>query len=148
MRLVIQRVKKAKVINKEKNITTGQIEEGLFVLLGIKKGDTEKEADYLAEKLSKLRIMSDKDKKMNLSIKDVKGEILVVSQFTLYGDVKGQNRPSFIKAEESKKAKQLYEYFIDKLKSLGILVENGSFGNYMEIESTLDGPVTIIIDSI
>jgi len=84
---------------------------------------------------------------MNLSIKDVKGKILVVSQFTLYGETKGQNRPSFIKAEEPKKAKEIYEYFIDKLKSLGISVETGSFGNYMEIESALDGPVTIIIDS-
>jgi len=147
MRLVIQRVVKAKVKHKEKNIITGQIDEGLLVLLGIKKGDTEKEADYLAEKLTKLRIMSDKDKKMNLSIKDVKGKILVVSQFTLYGETKGQNRPSFIKAEEPKKAKEIYEYFIDKLKSLGISVETGSFGNYMEIESALDGPVTIIIDS-
>ena len=147
MRLIIQRVKEAKVLDREKKEVTGQITNGLFVLLGIKKGDSEKEADYLVEKLIKLRIMSDKLEKMNLSIKDVKAEILVVSQFTLYGETKGQNRPSFINAEEPIKAKKLYDYFIKRLKSLEIKVETGSFGNYMEITSVLDGPVTIIIDS-
>jgi D-tyrosyl-tRNA(Tyr) deacylase len=147
MRIIIQRVKEAKVLDRDKKTVVGQIKSGLLVLLGIKKGDTKKEVDYLTEKLSKLRIMSDENEKMNLSIKDVNGEILVVSQFTLYGDTKGQNRPSFINAEEPEKARELYDYFIDVLKGKEIKVEKGSFGNYMEIISVLDGPVTIIIDS-
>lgn len=147
MRIIIQRVKEAKVLDRDKKIVSGQIKNGLFVLLGIKKGDTKKEVDYLTEKISKLRIMSDENKKMNLSIKDVNGSILVVSQFTLYGDTKGQNRPSFINAEEPGKAKELYNYFIERLKSFEIKVETGSFGNYMEITSVLDGPVTIILEN-
>ena len=147
MRLIIQRVKKAKVTDRNKKMLVGEIGNGLFVLMGIKKGDSKKEADYLVEKLSKLRIMSDRNEKMNLSIRDVKGEILVVSQFTLYGDTRGQNRPSFINAENSEKAKQLYDYFIQRLRKLDIEVKTGSFGNYMEITSILDGPVTIIVDS-
>lgn len=147
MRLVIQRVKKAKVTDRNKRMVVGEIGNGLFVLVGIKKGDSKKEASYLVEKLSKLRIMSDRNEKMNLSIRDVKGEILVVSQFTLYGDTRGQNRPSFINAENPEKAKQLYDYFIEKLRELNIKVKTGSFGNYMEITPILDGPVTIIVDS-
>ncbi len=147
MRLIIQRVKKAKVTDRNKKMLVGEIGNGLFVLMGIKKGDSKKEADYLVEKLSKLRIMSDRNEKMNLSIRDVKGEILVVSQFTLYGDTRGQNRPSFINAEDPEKAKQLYDYFIQRLRKLDIEVKTGSFGNYMEITSILDGPVTIIVDS-
>lgn len=147
MRLIIQRVKKAKVLDRDKKTVAGQINNGLLVLLGIKKGDSKKEADYLVEKLTKLRIMSDENEKMNLSVKDVNGEVLVISQFTLYGDTKGQNRPSFINAEEPEKAKELYDYFIKKLQEKEIKVEKGSFGNYMEITSVLDGPVTIIIDS-
>ena len=147
MRLVIQRVKEAKVLDIDKKVVVGQINNGLLVLLGIKKGDSKKEVDYLTEKLGKLRVMSDENKKMNLSVKDVNGEVLIVSQFTLYGDTKGQNRPSFINAEQPNKAKELYEYFIERLKSVDIKVETGSFGNYMEITSVLDGPVTIIIDS-
>ena len=147
MRLVIQRVKEAKVLDRDKNEVVGQIKSGLLVLLGIKKGDSKKEVDYLTEKLTKLRIMSDENEKMNLSIKDVKAEVLIVSQFTLYGDTKGQNRPSFINAEDPDKAKELYEYFIERLKSFDIKVETGSFGNYMEIASVLDGPVTIILEN-
>lgn len=147
MRVIIQRVKKATVLDKDKKEIVGSINEGLLILLGIKKGDSQKEAEYLAEKISKLRIMSDKNGKMNLSIKDVKGEMLAVSQFTLYGDTKGQNRPSFINAEEPQKARKLYDYFIKALEEREIEVEKGSFGNYMEITSVLDGPVTIIIDS-
>ena len=146
MRLVVQRVKKARVRNVETGEIAGRIGKGLFILLGLKKGDTSKEADYLTEKISKLRIMPDNKGKMNLSIKDVGGEVLVVSQFTLYGDTKGQNRPSFIKAEEPAKARVLYKYFVNKLKKNGLKVKTGSFGDYMEIESVLDGPVTINLE--
>ncbi|MFH1971709.1 MAG: D-aminoacyl-tRNA deacylase [Patescibacteria group bacterium] len=147
MRVIVQRVKEARVLDINQKKVVGQINNGLLILLGIKKGDSKKEVDYLSEKISKLRIMSDKNQKMNLSIKDVKGEVLVVSQFTLYGETKGQNRPSFINAEEPQKAEELYNYFLERLKSTGIKVEKGSFGNYMEIASVLDGPVTIIINS-
>jgi len=147
MRVIIQRVNKAEVIDKGEKKVVGKISCGLVILLGIKKGDSTKEADYLTEKISKLRVMSDENNKMNLSITDVKGEILVISQFTLYGETKGQNRPSFINAEEPNKARQLYEYFIKRLQEKEIKVEKGSFGNYMEINSVFDGPVTIIIDS-
>ena len=146
MRVIIQRVKKSEVFDKDQKRVVGQIKSGLLVLLGIKKGDSKKEADYLVEKISKLRVMSDENQKMNLSIKDVNGEILLVSQFTLYGETKGQNRPSFINAEEPKKAKDLYDYFLKKLSEKEIKVEKGSFGNYMEISSVLDGPVTIILE--
>ena len=147
MKIVVQRVKKASVEKKDTNETFGKINNGLLVLLGIKKGDTYKDADYLAEKLVKLRVMSDEKGKMNLSVKDVEGNVLVISQFTLYGETKGQNRPSFIKAEEPQKALKLYKYFIDKLRKLGVQVETGSFGDYMEITSVLDGPVTIILEN-
>jgi D-tyrosyl-tRNA(Tyr) deacylase len=144
MKLVVQRVKKAKVIRTEDKKVVGEIGLGLFVLVGFKKGDNEKEVEILSDKLSKLRVMSDKNDKMNLSTQDVGGSILVVSQFTLYADTVGGNRPSFINAEEPVKAKSLYELFITKLKEKGMKVETGSFGDYMEIEAVLDGPVTII----
>jgi D-tyrosyl-tRNA(Tyr) deacylase len=137
MRLVVQRVKKAQV-------GSAKIESGLLVLLGIKKGDTKKDAELLAAKLSKLRVMADSEGKMNLAVMDVKASILVVSQFTLHGDTSGGNRPSFINAEDPKKAKELYELFIEKLRESGINVETGTFGNHMEIEATLYGPVTIL----
>ena len=144
MKLVIQRVKKAKVTVKGKDAVVGEIGRGLFILMGVTEGDTKEEAERLAEKVSKLRIMSDKEDKMNLSIKDVEGEILVVSQFTLYADTSKGNRPSFIKAGKPELANELYEYFIDKLKEREIRVETGEFGAYMEIDAELDGPVTII----
>jgi D-tyrosyl-tRNA(Tyr) deacylase len=146
MRLVIQRVKKAQVKKFETNEVVGKIGHGLFVLVGIKKGDSVKEAENLAEKVSKLRIMADKEDKMNLSIKDVGGEILVVSQFTLYGNTKGQNRPSFIEAADNNEARVIYDHFINELKNKGVGIQTGSFGNYMEIESVLDGPVTILLE--
>lgn len=145
MRLVIQGVKKAKVTKVEGGVVVGEIGPGLLILLGVKKADLEERADYFAEKVSKLRVIKDKENKMNLSIKDTGGEILVVSQFTLYGDAKGQNRPSFMDAAEPELAKKLYERFISKLKELGIKVQTGSFGDYMEIESTFDGPMTILL---
>ncbi len=147
MRLVIQRVKKAKVLVVGKEKVVGEIGKGLFVLVGVKKGDTEKEAEVLAEKLFKLRVMADENDKMNLSVSDVKGEFLIVSQFTLYADTSGGNRPSFIDAALPDEAKKIYEHFIQKLKSLGAKIETGSFGDYMEISSELDGPVTIILES-
>lgn len=133
----MQRVKNAKV-------GASEIGKGLLVLVGIKKGDRQEEAIGLAEKLSKLRVMSDEEGKMNFGIKDVKASILVVSQFTLHGDTAGGNRPSFINAEEPEKARKLYELFIEELKGKGVDVKTGTFGNYMEIEAVLDGPVTIL----
>ena len=144
MRLIIQRVNRASVKASGKKV--GEITKGLFVLLGIKKGDTKEGAEVLAEKLSKLRVMADAEDKMNLSVKDVGAEILVVSQFTLYADTKGGNRPSFIDAMEPEAAKEIYEHFVSQLKAKGIKVETGSFGDYMEIEALLDGPVTILLE--
>jgi D-tyrosyl-tRNA(Tyr) deacylase len=148
MRLVIQRVRKAKVLRRAQDKLSskivGQIEKGLFVLVGFKKGDTEKDVESVAEKLSKLRVMSDSADKMNLSVNDVEGSILVVSQFTLYADTSGGNRPSFINAEDPPKAKKLYELLISRLKEKKIEVQTGSFGDYMTIDAELDGPVTII----
>ena len=144
MRLVVQRVEKAKVVKVDDGSTVGEIGKGLLVLAGVKKGDTKKDVEALAAKLSKLRVMSDKEGKMNLSIGDIGGSILVISQFTLHADTKGGNRPSFINAEEPRRAKELYEFFIKKLKENGIKVKTGSFGDYMKIETVLDGPVTIL----
>jgi len=145
MRALVQRVKKGKVTVSSK--TMGEIGKGLVILLGVAKEDTEKEADFLAEKVVNLRIMADKEGKMNLSIKGVDGEILLVSQFTLYGDASGGRRPSFIKAANPDLAKSLYERFIEKLRSYGIKVATGRFGEYMEVEIINDGPVTILLDT-
>ena len=145
MRLVIQRVSKAQVSVDGKIL--GKIDKGLFVLVGVKDGDKEKDAVFLAEKLSKLRVMSDKNDKMNLSVRDIGAGILVVSQFTLYADTSKGNRPSFVKAADPLLAEELYNLFIDSLKNMDIKVETGKFGAYMKIEPELDGPVTIIIDS-
>lgn len=141
MRLVVQRVNSASVSVGGKVV--GKIGRGLFVLVGFKKGDTREKAEILAEKLIKLRVMADAKDKMNLSIKDKKAAILVISQFTLYADTSGGNRPSFIQAEEPVKAEELYKYFIEKLKEKNIKVATGSFGAYMKINAKLDGPVTI-----
>lgn len=153
MRLLIQRVKSAEVKVAKTGEITGKIGIGLFVLIGVKEGDSEKDAEFLAEKLAKLRVMADENGKMNLSVKDlpaqagIRGEVLVVSQFTLYADTSGGNRPSFIKAANPKLAEALYRLFVSRLKEKGIKVETGSFGEYMEIDAELDGPVTIIIES-
>ena len=141
----MQRVDQAEVKNEGKIV--GKIKRGFFVLLGVSKGDKEEDALFLAEKLAKLRVMSDEKGKINLAVKDVEGKVLVVSQFTLYADTKGGNRPSFIKAAEPELALKLYNLFIEKLKNLGIEVETGKFGSYMKISLELDGPVTIILDS-
>ena len=146
MKLVVQRVNRAKVVRVDDQKVLGEIGLGLFILVGFKKGDSEKDVEALTEKISKLRVMKDGEKKMNLSVIDTKSEVLVVSQFTLYADTNGGNRPSFIDAEEPGRAKEFYELFIDKLREKGIKVETGSFGDYMRIEAELDGPVTIIFE--
>jgi len=125
----------------------GKIDKGLFVLVGVKQGDSKKQAEVLAEKLSKLRVMADEAGKMNLSVKDVEAKVLAVSQFTLCADTSRGNRPSFIKAAEPKLAQKIYEHFVHKLKDLGIKVETGSFGDYMQIRAELEGPVTILLES-
>jgi len=144
MKLVVQRVKRAKVRRTGDQKLLGEIGKGLFVLIGFKKGDNENDVEVLTDKLSKLRVMADKFGKMNLSVKDVGAKILVVSQFTLYAETSGGNRPSFINAEEPVKAEKLYDLFIEKLREKKIQVETGSFGDYMQIQTILDGPVTII----
>ena len=145
MKLVIQRVTNASV-TVENNIV-GKIGRGFLVLLGVGAEDTEKEADYLVQKLIKLRIFEDGNRKMNLSLKDISGELLIVSQFTLYADCSGGNRPSFINTAKPEKANELYEYFIQKCREENIKVEHGIFGADMKVELLNDGPVTIIMDS-
>lgn len=145
MRLVIQRVKKASVRTQKDGVLRGSINKGLLVLVGVKKGDTLEEAKSLAEKLAKLRIMQDKQGKMNLSLKDSNSSVLVISQFTLYADTSSGNRPSFIKAADNKEALGVYDCFVNYLHELGVNLKTGLFGEYMEIAATLDGPVTIII---
>ena len=145
MKLVIQRVSKAKV--EVDNKTVGSIGKGFLVLVGITHTDTEKEADDLANKLCKMRIFEDENGKMNLSLKDVGGELLIVSQFTLYADCAKGNRPSFIEAARPEQATPLYEYFCKKCEEQGIKVEKGVFGAHMEVSLLNDGPVTIVLES-
>ncbi|GMR19058.1 MAG: D-aminoacyl-tRNA deacylase [Patescibacteria group bacterium] len=146
MRLVIQRVKKARVTVEGK--VAGEVGKGLLVLLGVGREDQEEDAGALAGKLAALRIMADEEGKMNRSIKDVGGEVLVVSQFTLYADTNRGRRPSFVKAASPKMAEDLYKRFVRELRGEGIKVETGKFGHYMEIEAVADGPVTIILDGL
>jgi D-tyrosyl-tRNA(Tyr) deacylase len=144
MRLVAQRVNSASVSVSDKIV--GKISKGLFILVGVSEDDKKENADYLAEKVAKLRVMSDKENKMNLSISETGGSVLAVSQFTLHADTSKGNRPSFIKAAEPKLAWKIYDYFIQKLKEKGVKVETGEFGEYMVIDAELDGPVTIILE--
>ena len=144
MKLVVQRVKKAEVKVDENKI--GKIDKGFLVLIGIKVGDTKEQADYLVKKLCNLRVFSDENDKMNLSIKDVKGKLLIVSQFTLYGDCSQGNRPSFIEAARPEEANPLYEYFCNQCELNNIEVQKGIFGADMKVELINDGPVTIIIE--
>lgn len=145
MKAVIQRVLKADLKVDGKLIS--EIDKGLLIFLGVGKGDSEEDAMKLANKISKLRIFSDENDKMNLSIQDVKGEILLVSQFTLFADCKHGNRPSFIDAEEPVKANNLYKFMEKTLKNLQNDVKMGVFGADMKINALNDGPVTIILDS-
>ncbi len=144
MKLVVQRVKNAKV-TVDNNIT-GQIERGFLVLLGVAPTDTKEIADYLVQKLVKLRIFTDENDKMNLSVKDINGELLIVSQFTLYADCTGGNRPSFIGAAKPELANELYEYFINQCQKEGLKTKHGIFGADMKVELLNDGPVTIILE--
>ena len=145
MRAVVQRVREADVT--VEGSITGAIERGLMVLLGVEAGDDESDARYMADKISGLRIFEDSDGKMNLSVKDVFGKILAVSQFTLLGDVRKGKRPSFSKAARPEEARRLYRYFIDLLSEGDIEVQEGIFQAEMMVRILNDGPVTILLDS-
>lgn len=145
MRVVVQRVKHASVtINGTVN---GKINNGFLVLLGVQSTDSEQDVDYLVKKVTNLRIFSDENDKMNLSLKDVNGELLIVSQFTLYANCKEGNRPSFVEAAKPDIAIPLYEYFVSECKKIIPVVETGIFGTDMKVDLLNDGPVTIIMDS-
>ena len=144
MKLVVQRVKNAEV--KVEGKIVGAIEKGFLVLLGVTHNDTKEVADYLVKKLCNLRVFEDENEKMNLSLKDVNGKLLIVSQFTLYADCSGGNRPSFVNVAKSDVANELYEYFCDKCKENGIEVQKGIFGADMKVSLLNDGPVTIILE--
>lgn len=146
MKAVVQRVT-ASSVSVDGEIV-GKIDKGLNVLLGVEEDDTEKDAEVLAAKIAKMRIFEDENEKMNLSVLDVDGSVLVISQFTLCADIKKGNRPSFILAAKPDKATALYEYFSSQLKDNGVKkVENGVFGADMAVEISNDGPVTIIMDT-
>lgn len=144
MKLVIQRVQYAEV--KVEGKIVGKIGPGFLVLLGVGHNDNEKIADYLVAKLCNLRVFEDEQGKMNLSLKDVNGELLIVSQFTLYGDCRKGNRPSFIEAAEPEKANFLYEYFKSQCEKQGFKVESGKFAAEMKVSLLNDGPVTILME--
>ena len=145
MRAVIQRVSRASVAVDDK--VAGQIGQGLLVLLGVSRTDTEAAADYLADKITGLRIFEDAAGKLNLSVTEVNGGVLLVSQFTLYGDVRRGKRPSFDAAAPPEQARKLYEYMIERLRTLGIPCQTGVFQAMMQVELVNDGPVTILLDS-
>jgi D-aminoacyl-tRNA deacylase len=145
MRAVIQRVSRAKVQVEEQ--ITGQIGMGLLILLGVGNGDSTKEADYLLEKIVNLRIFEDTAGKLNLSLLDIHGELMIISQFTLYADCRKGRRPSFTDAATPDAAKALYEYFLEKARLTGLPVASGVFQAMMEVELINSGPVTILLDS-
>lgn len=146
MRAVVQRVSGASVAVSGE--TVGKCGRGFLILLGVAKGDTEADADVLAAKLSKLRVFEDGNGKMNLSLSDIGGELLIISNFTLYADCRHGNRPDFLMAEVPTEAKRLYEYFTDRMKTLsGCPTETGIFGADMKVSIENDGPVTLVIDS-
>jgi D-tyrosyl-tRNA(Tyr) deacylase len=145
MRVLLQRVKEAKVTVEGRVV--GQIGRGLVLLLGAKTGDAEKDVDFLADKCVHLRIFEDAEQKMNLSVLDIKGEVLVVSQFTLYGDTRKGRRPSFTEALEPQQAEKLYLKFVEKIKAEGLKTETGNFGAKMLVDISNWGPVTFILES-
>jgi len=145
MRAVVQRVSRAQVtVHGE---ITGQIGLGLLILLGVCRDDTEADAIYLSEKIAGLRVFEDAEGKMNLSVQDVGGSVLAVSQFTLYGDVRRGKRPSFDAAAPPEKAHPLYEFFVEKIRAAGLHCETGRFQEMMQVELVNEGPVTILLDS-
>jgi D-aminoacyl-tRNA deacylase len=145
MRAVVQRVSRAQVtVNGE---ITGQIALGLLVLLGVGRDDTEADAIYLSEKVAGLRVFEDAEGKMNRSMQQVGGSVLAVSQFTLYGDVRRGKRPSFDAAAPPEKARQLYQFFVEKIRAAGLRCETGRFQEMMKVELLNEGPVTILLDS-
>lgn len=143
MRIVVQRVKYAKV--KVDGKVVGEIEKGLVLLVGVTHNDTKEKADFLVKKTCNLRIFRDNEDKMNLSVKDVKGKLLIISQFTLYGDARKGNRPSFVEAAKPEYANELYEYFCKEC-SKQVDVQKGLFGADMKVELLNDGPVTILLE--
>ncbi|MCR2032853.1 D-aminoacyl-tRNA deacylase [Anaerofustis stercorihominis] len=145
MKAVVQRVKSSKVTINGKIV--GNIDKGFNVLFGAEGNDTKKDADYLARKISNLRVFEDENGKMNLSIKDIDGQMLIISQFTLIADTKKGNRPSFVNAMEPKEANELYDYFMKKIEEEGISVKRGIFGEDMLVDIVNDGPVTILFDT-
>nr|WP_058486121.1 D-aminoacyl-tRNA deacylase [Defluviitalea phaphyphila] len=145
MRGVIQKVSEAKV--EVDGVTIGQINKGLMVLIGIKESDDEKVMDYMLDKIINLRIFEDNEGKMNLSLKDVGGELLIVPNFTLYGDARKGKRPSYSKGASPNVAEKIYNTFIEKAKQMGVKVEQGKFRAHMEVSLVNDGPVTILLDS-
>lgn len=145
MKIVVQRVKEANV--KVDNEIVGKISEGLMLLIGVDEDDDTSDADWLIKKIIDLRIFSDQEGKMNLSVKDISGEILCISQFTLISDYKKGNRPSYIKAAKPEKAIPLFEYFKQEIKKSGLKIESGIFGADMKVSLLNDGPVTLVFDS-
>jgi D-tyrosyl-tRNA(Tyr) deacylase len=145
MRAVIQRAERVQVAVAGQMV--GQIGGGLLVFLGVSKADSEGDAEYLAEKIVGLRIFEDANEKMNLSVLDIRGEVLVVSQFTLYGDVRRGKRPSFHDAAPPERAQELYQYFVKRIRATGLKCETGRFQAMMKVELVNDGPVTMLLDS-
>jgi D-aminoacyl-tRNA deacylase len=145
MRAVVQRVTEASI--SVDGVELGRIGKGFMVLLGVGAGDSEIEAQYVADKVAKLRVFEDNEGKMNLSLLEVGGAVLAISQFTLYGDVRKGNRPGFTDASPPDRAEQLYEFFIAAMKRRGINVEKGQFGAMMKVHLINNGPVTILLDS-
>ena len=145
MRAVVQKCNWCKVDSEGEE--TASISKGFVVLLGVKKGDTEKEAEYIADKILHLRIFEDENDKLNLSLLDVKGELAIVSQFTLYGDTRKGRRPSFSQAELPERANALYEYVVDICRKAGVSVGIGRFRTHMKVALENDGPVTLLLDS-
>jgi len=145
MRAVVQRVRRAQVVVAGE--VTGQIDRGLLVLLGVSREDTQADADYLSDKIAGLRIFEDESGKMNLDVNAVRGAVLVVSQFTLYGDMRRGKRPSFDAAAPPEEARPLYEYLVERIRALGLVCQTGRFQQIMQVELVNDGPVTILLDS-
>jgi len=145
MRAVVQRAAKAKVT--VEGLITGEIGRGLVILLGIGQDDNDRDIEYLADKIVNLRIFEDENDKMNISLKDIGGQLLVVSQFTLFGDCRKGKRPSYDKAARPEAAEALYERFVERCRSMGVKTETGKFQAMMQVELQNDGPVTLLLDS-